>query len=289
MTHSFFNTRAFLAGLLLVCAALFRFGLVPGLLDLPVDYANETRYAAESRYRESPDGQWQNVTVIARRVDQTQVTAGQVAVIQGDMHWFTDDGKVIFENTGLYGVNRRTRLNVSGYGDIDRTGFFLFPPHLRQGDFTYWDPLFIGARQASFDHLESLEGLLIYVYQFIGSTMDETAGYSYLPVVPELYRTLTDGQGTLWIEPLSGILVDYQEQGTSYFVDAGSGERVANFYEWSDRYTPETRAAQFSLARQTRLRIQVLEIWFPGALVLAGLVLLGLQLFQMDYLKRLKP
>jgi hypothetical protein len=286
MTPGLFTRRMTLAILLLAAAALLRFVLAPRLHDLPVDYTLETRYTAESRFRDSPDGEWQNVDLIARRVDQTQVNAGQVAVIQGNLFWFTDSGQVIFENSGLYGVDRRTRLNVSSYGDTERAGYFFFPPHIEPADFTFWDPMFIGSRQAIFDHVETLDGLQVYVFLFSGVNMDETVGYSYLPIVPERYHALTDGQGTLWIEPLSGLLVDYEEQGTSYFVDIHDGQRIANFYEWSDRYTPETRTAQLSQARLARLRILVLETWMSLGLALAGLGFLGWDLYRRRVIKR---
>jgi hypothetical protein len=268
-----FSTRriAFTVILLAVAALFMRFALASLMSDLPADYTNETFFDAESRFRDSPDGSWQTISLIARRMDQTLVNTGSLSVIQGDMHWFSDDGQVIFENTGLYGVDRRTRLNVPAYGDTRRNGSFLFPPHIGRADFTFWDPMFIGLRTAVFERSETLDGLSLYVFHFSGTGMDETEGYSYLHDVPELYRTLTDGEGTLWIEPVSGILVDYEEQGISYFVDASSGTRMANFYEWSDRFTPKTKASQMKMARAWRLRILALEIAAPGGLALISL------------------
>jgi hypothetical protein len=279
MTSKPFSPKLLIGVVLLVTAALLRFWTASELSQLPVDYANETRYSAESRYRNSPAGDWQNITLVARRVDQTQVIAGPVAVIQADLHWFTDSNQVIFENSGLYGVDRHTRMNVSAYGDVSRTGFFLFPPHISRSDFNFWDPMFIGARHATFERMDTISGLSVYVFKYSGIGMDETAGYTYLPDVPELYHTLTDGQGTLWIEPLSGVLVDYEEQGTSYFVNTLSRERIASFYEWSDRYTPDTRTNQIALARTSLLRIMAIEIWLPGGLALAGLIFLGWMIF----------
>jgi hypothetical protein len=56
--------------------------------------------------------------------------------------------------------------------------------------------------------------------------------------------------------------------------------RVADFNQWNERYTPETRTAQIKLARLARLRILALEAWGPGGLLLAGLFFLGLFIFQ---------
>jgi hypothetical protein len=256
---------------LIAIAGLLRYWVSPLVSDLPGDYANEGHYAAESRFRNSPTGEWEHITLIARRVDQTIARSGGIAMVQGDLHWYAESGAVIFENAGLYGVDRRTRANVRGYGDVDRTGQFLFPLHVQPTTYAYWDPNFIGPRVATFDHADMVDGLPVYVFRFTATALDETAGYSYLPDVPERYRAHTDGQGTLWIEPISGIVVDYEEQGVSYFVDRVTGKRVADLYEWSDHFTPETRAAQVRLATQARLRLLALEDWLPAGLVLVAL------------------
>jgi len=240
--------------------------------QLPTHYTAETRYAAESLLRESPDGEWQTINLVARRLDQAITASSGRGVIQGDLHWTTEDGQVIFESSGLYGVDFRTRKNLAGYGDVGREGQFLFPRHLKQVTYTFWDPMFIGPRTANFDRVENLEGLTVYVFQFSGSDMDETEGYSYLPLIPERYLARTDGRGRLWIEPTSGVIVDYEEQGMSYFVDPTSGEQVADLFVWSDRYTPETRATQLSLARASRMRILAAETWLPGGFLVMGVV-----------------
>jgi hypothetical protein len=269
------KTRFYLVpAFLLAAAALLRFWIAPLASALPTDYANTTHFTAKDRFRETPDGEWREVLIDAWRTDQTLISV-TTSVIQADLHWNTvETGEVIFESSGLYGVDRRTRMNVPAYGDAERSGQFLFPPHLEKKAFTYWDPMFIGARNAAFDRVETLDGMLVYVFRFTGTGMDETAGYSSLPGVPERYLALTDGQGTLWIEPVSGVLVDYEEQGVSYFVNEDTKAHVGNFHEWSDRYTPETKTAEMARARDARLRILALEIWLPGAFVSAGIVIL---------------
>jgi hypothetical protein len=268
------SKSAFIALVFLAAAALLRFWIAPLASALPSDYANTTRFTAKDRFRETPDGEWREVLIDGWRRDQT-LTSVTTSVIQADLHWNTaETGEVIFESSGLYGVDRRTRMNVPSFGDAQRSGQFLFPSHLEKKAFTHWDPMFIGARSVVFDRIETLDGLLVYVFRFTGSGMDETAGYSSLPDVPERFLTLTDGQGTLWIEPVSGVLVDYEEQGVSYFVDRDTHARIANFHEWSDRYAPQTKVAQMTLARASRLRLLALEIWLPLALVGAGVAVL---------------
>jgi len=251
-------------------AAVTRFWIAPQWERLPADYAEETSYQAQSRARETPTGKWEDTPLIARRVDQTLVASGDTAIVQGDVHWSTQAGQVLFETAGIYGVDRRNLRNLSGYGNVDRSGQFLFPTHLQRAVYRYWDPLYVGPRTATFERSDAVAGLAVYVFHFTARDLDETAGFSHLPDVPERYQAHTDADGTLWIEPNSGIVVDYQERGVSYFFEAATRRRVADLFVWSDHFTPQTRAAQLKLATAARLRSKALEGWLPLALLLCG-------------------
>lgn len=87
MASQHFFRRYFLITLALgLLAAALRYWLGPEWASLPADYASETRYAVEDRFRETPDGQWEATTLIGRRVDQTIVAAGETVIVQGDLH-----------------------------------------------------------------------------------------------------------------------------------------------------------------------------------------------------------
>ena len=75
-------------------------------------------------------------------------------------------------------------------------------------------------------------------------------------------------------------MVDFEDEGVSYFVDVKTGQRVADLYHWSARYTPETRAAQLAMARAAHSRHVALEVWLPGGLLLAGLLWLAVSLWR---------
>lgn len=263
---------------LLLAAVVSRFWLAPLQTRLPADYTNEVLLSEENQFRDSPTGTWLASTLNVRRVDQTITNSGQTSFIEGALHIYLVSGEVNFETTGLYGVDRRTRLNLAGYGNVTRTGQYFFPPHVQRIEYPIWDPMFIGPRIADFERIEQMDGLQVYVFSFNASGMDESAGYSYLPDVPEHYQAHTDGQGTIWVEPLSGLVVDYMDSGVSYFVNSSTGTRLADFNQWEERYTPETRTAQLAFARAARLRILALEIWLPGGLVLMGLISVGVRL-----------
>lgn len=267
---------------LVLLAALVRFWLAPRASWLPADYSNETHYAAQVRFRETPEGEWDEFPLQARRVDQVLVVNGDVAVIQGESHWTMEDGTPTYEPINLYGVNRQNRLNVPGYGDVERFGQYLFPSHLDKKTYQFWDPYYVGPRTATFDRVEWIEGLPVYVFAYTAVDLDDTAGYTILPDVPERYRTLSNGEGSLWIEPVSGIVVNFEDRGRTDFVDPETGEHVADFYHWTARYTDETRVEQLKQALTARLRIHSLEVGLPLALLLLAAILFGLSVHPPD-------
>ncbi|MCA1594438.1 MAG: DUF3068 domain-containing protein [Acidobacteria bacterium] len=274
-THRFPRLHFVVAAGLCLLAALQYFVIAPELARLPADYVAETKYFAKCRSHERPGSQVEEYHCIARRRDQTLTSGRDQAIIQGDTHWLTPAGVVMFEVLSVYGVDRRTRENLPGYGNEERRGLYLFPPHTKQQKYGQWDPMYGGPRVATFVRTEQRDGLPVYVFNFAANGLDETTGYSSLPDVPERYRAITFGKGTVRVEPVSGVIVGYEEEGTSYFVEPKTGEHVAELFEWSDSFTLETAAAQWQLARSQRWHFLALEIYLPAALAVAGLTWLA--------------
>ncbi len=257
---------------LVALAAVLRLWIGPLSERLPAGYASEIFLESDTAFRETPNAPAESIHQGGRRVDQVLTATDDVAVIQSHVDWSDDAGQVTYQTTGLYGVDRRSRANVAGYGDANRQGQFLFPPHLQRIIDQVWDPYYTGPRTLTFDHHEEIDGLPVAVYRFDVTGMDETAGYDFLPDVPERFGAMTDGHGQLWIEPISGVLVDFTDKGHSYFLDRATGRSVGDVNVWDAHYTPKTRAAQLQLAASARQKILAMEVWFPLALLGAGLV-----------------
>ena len=260
----------------LLAAAVIRFWLAPLAARLTANYTSETHYLQVNQFRDSPDGEWQSSELTVRRIDQALAVKDQAIMIQGDLHIYYDNGALNFETSGLYGVDRRSRENLPGYGNEKRAGQYLFPAPAAKTKYTLRDPFYIGPQTITFDHTEKVDGLSVYVFTLSVVELNETDGYGYLPIVPEQYLAHTNARGTIWVEPLSGVVVNYEDEGTSTFVDPASGEQIADFNKWTNVFTPATRTAQTALVRSACLRILALETWLPGGLLLAGLGWLGM-------------
>ncbi|TIT99624.1 MAG: DUF3068 domain-containing protein [Mesorhizobium sp.] len=131
-----------------------------------------------------------------------------------------------------------------------------------------------------------VDGLALAVYRFTIADLDETKTYDYLPDVPERFGVGTDGEGFLWVEPVSGTLVDMTDNGHSFFVDPATGKSTGDFSVWQARYSAQSKADLFSAATSIRLRILAAKIWLPAALLALALVWLGIGLL---WLRRSAP
>jgi hypothetical protein len=132
--------------------------------------------------------------------------------------------------------------------------------------------MYAGPRVANYDHTEQFSGLPVYVFNVMADGIDETSGYEVLQDVPERYRAITYGKSKVWVEPRSGIIVDYDDAGVSYFVEPKTGERVAEIFRWSAHFTPDTRREKFQLALRERFWRMVLERGIPFALLAGGML-----------------
>lgn len=258
-------------------AALLRWWAAPAFERLPADYLAETSYAAKFQFHYAPSSPAEESESIVRRRDQTLTSGPRHSIIQGDVHWASPTGVVLFETLNLYGVDRQNRQNLAGFGNKDRAGQYLFPPHTGKQRYGVWDPFYAGPLVATFDHVDQFRGLEVYVFNSVADGVDETDGFVSLPDVPEKYSALSYGKSRLWIEPVSGVVVNFEDAGTSYFVEPTTGRHVGEpIFLWTARYTPETINAQLKFATATRLRMLALEIWLPLTLAVAGLLWIAL-------------
>ena len=266
---------------LMITAIVLRFGIGPALERLPADYGSEIVLEATTRFRETPGAEAKELHQRGRRVDQVMSVTNDVAVIQSHVDWSDESGQVNYQTTGLYGVDRRTRGNVAGYGDLARNGQFLFPPHLSGTLDQVWDPYYSGPRRLTFERNEAVGGLTLAVYRFDVAGLDETKAYDFLPDVPERFGASTNGEGRLWIEPVSGILVDLEDNGHTFFAEPAKGRSAGDINAWQARYSAASKDTLLRLASTMRLQILATEIWLPLALLALAFTWLAIGLVRL--------
>lgn len=266
--------RMLLAFTLFAVAVLCRWRAAPAVSGIPSDFSAEYHFNINSESRDSPNSLWRSSEAEMERVDQVLIATGDVRLIQGDLQVYLKTGAVLFEQTGLFGVDSTSMKHQAGYGNISRTGYYYFPPNTSKRSYDIWDVKLAGPHTAEFVREEHKAGTLSYVFRFAAKGIEETDGYRSLPGVPDLYLALTDAHGTMQVDSVSGVMIDYEETGISYFVDVNTRERVADFHRWHASFTPSTRSAQRLIAQNRRTLIYTARIIVPAFLVSVAAFLL---------------
>jgi hypothetical protein len=146
-----------------------------------------------------------------------------------------------------------------------------FPPHLEKTGYTLRMFSYVPDSGARFRFVgeDTIAGLKTYMFQFDVDGLDWTANYTF-PLTADT-RIISHDWGTVWIEPVSGVLVNHKEQWVAS-VDGGSyhGQQVDAGSMWfaADTVTKQVFMAQ-NLKRASILYEQVL----PLAMASIGLTL----------------
>jgi hypothetical protein len=253
--------------LLFLCLALgtaSRVWVAPQVAALDPELRSVTLSNIVAELREQPDASPRTRQLVARRTDQALLTTGPIAIVQGAHDWVTAGGReTVIESSGLYGVDRSTRSNVRDYGDRERSGQYLFPAPAPRANLTLWDPTFRIGWQARFEQADRMAGIETHRYALEVASHDDSDAFRSLAGVPDRWRVTTEATGTLWVEPVTGTVLERVVRGSSWFVTADGGARVAEAATWRAQFSPETRQQQLALAIRERRLQQLFGLWLP--------------------------
>jgi hypothetical protein len=246
------------------------------VLTLDADHREVVEADVVSNLREIPGAEERVQRLRLRRTDEVLVTSGAVAVVQSTLAWIEAAGAApLTQTTGLYGVDRRGRANVAGFGDQERDGAFSAPPDPPRDRLVLWDSLHPGPLTFSFEAAEQREGLALLRYRLAplgNEAVDASATYDRLPLVPERYRVRTRVEAaTLLVEPRTGRIVDREQRAVAWYVTADDPAPLGDAHRWSWRYSLEDRDRLLTEAHAQVRRLLLVERVLPGALLLLAL------------------
>ncbi|PIN74049.1 hypothetical protein COV20_02985 [Candidatus Woesearchaeota archaeon CG10_big_fil_rev_8_21_14_0_10_45_16] len=189
-----------------------------------------------------------------------------------DVRTLTD--QKIFSVERLYGIDPKTGKHVSGYGDKDREGYLFAPKNLKAGEpFTYWHINYDGPAQMEFQAVEVLYGLPVYRYT-AQYHADQTENLDHLPGVPETRGIDLDINLTLWLEPVTGRMIKYEDDTIAYYYDQATKERLYPWNHFHNRFTGPSVKEQVEIAVTEKQRLFIFKTVVPFLLMIAALSLL---------------
>jgi hypothetical protein len=266
--------KIFLAlfALFLAIIPVWLYLVVPELLKLPGDYERRLDLIGTEKpnYLVGEDSEESLIYTGNRKTSWTLSGDDKVSA-ELFFNAETISGDPLFEITKKYDIDVNTRKIIS---KDDNSRYLIPPMHLEKRGYTIIDPTNLIDVEFSFEKVENVNGLEVYHFKGNNLGKDSTDGYALLELVPEVYNSMDDVFNELWIEPTTGIIVNFKQTGESFYLDKLTNNRIHAFTKYTNKYNDDTVANQVRLAQNEKQKIQLYEIWIPILLVLISLAFL---------------
>jgi hypothetical protein len=168
---------------------------------------------------------------------------------------------------------------IDGSPVIHRGLTYTFPPGTERRTYDFYDPVARRSYPAHFAGEDAVEGLSAYKFEIIADPLkiDDMAVPGSLlgsPTPEATAQRYYSSTKTVWVEPVSGLILRGQERVRQTLRDARGHDRVT-LLAGTATFTPETVERQASAARRARSISTWITTSGPITLLLAGGVCLG--------------
>jgi hypothetical protein len=271
-------------------ALLLRFYVVPTLLVTPIDqFAESFAPGTGTVFNPATLVEEDNVDMVAHRTLRGDVAASSddVGVWDESLLLEKSDGSLINASTDRVAWDRKTGEAVHCCGEaVDgvptkHAGLsYKFPFGTEKKTYQFFDTTAKKAYPMSYKGSEKIQGLTVYRFeQPVGPVQ---VGESEVPgdLVGETAPSVTvprfyDNLRTVWVEPVTGVIVKGQEKQHQVFRDAAGADAVT-LVDVTLTFNEKTQKQQGDLAKDGRSKAALLGLWAPLVLGILGLVLLVL-------------
>jgi hypothetical protein len=255
-------------GLVVVIFALvFLLAIFPAMAKMPADYEQEYAFEGSIKQLNSETMSLDEIpTEVARILTATGVE-DDVLLLQQDINIYVAQSETLLSSTSdVYGLDRTTRENVPGYGNMDRTGNFTLPAGVEQKTYSFWSSSTMTALPANFLGEEEYHGITVYNFEI--DVSDLPAGTMEGTEAPRTMDVLTE----IKTEPVSGVPV-YLSTTTTMKAQLSAGDPTP-IYINSMAYTSETIDEMVDLAKSSRTMILWVSIYGFWIAIVVGAALL---------------
>ncbi len=273
LLRSIFLARISLATFLLLSVPVWIYGAVPRLLSLRPDFTYEADIISRQKLYDAQVEDFAPETLsvgklffdVVGKQDDTLFVRG----IFNARGATKGKGRSVAR---IYGVSARTRENLKGAGDRDRTGYLFAPGNVGKQDFVSWPVHYNAPAAFTFKGETEIEGLTVYQYEAEFQTNDPPL-IGFYRDEGDVPRDLTfDIRLTYWVEPVSGRLVTYEDRAIgSSSSPYGESQPYSNSF-----YTPsrDSVLSQVQEAIYEKWKAIIISYIIPSAVGLLAIFLL---------------
>ena len=222
----------------------------PYLAKFPADHHKVINFEGMYKVMNPETRMLDEIPVTVKREQQATEVQDNVLIINQTVtstHALTGIELAQFGLTEVLGVDRSTREYVPGYGDMNRTGQFSFPPGGGEESYSLWIPTAGRPLEAKFTGEEAFQGLEVFTFKV--SKLDLDIGTQSETDLPQVLDTVI----RLKVEPVSGVEV-YSESLTLMKIIPMPGLKTP-FYVSSLRFTDDMIADLVDTAKSSRSMI----------------------------------
>ncbi len=194
-------------------------------------------------------------------------------MIENHFEVFTLNGTPIISVSRIYNINPYNEQYVNVVGQEKRIGYLFGPRFANKNSFTYWHVNYNAPAPLNFIDKEKINNLTVYHYA-AQYQADQTENLTYLPGVPQQRGVKVDVNLQLWIEPISGWLVKYQDNSLAYFYDRSTNKKLTNWNQFTNRYTQNSIEQQVQIASKLKWTILIVDLIVPLLIALMAVLLL---------------
>lgn len=265
----------------LIGSACWFYWVAPTVAHLPHNFSFEADVISIDNFYDEEAASFQGPqrSVTRLNYDVVDITDG-ILTINNSFSVRSVSGEPIFSVERLYGIDPSTKQHVAGYGDHARNGYLFAPPGVQPGEsFTYWHVNYDGPAQMNYVGEEELFGLNVFKYEsdYSATKIDQTEQLSGLPDVGETRGIELEPKLTLWVEPQTGLLVNYQDETIAYYYDLASGERQNPWNKFSNKLLNSSVKEHAQYALDTEVKYETARYVVPFILFGTGVAFLLLK------------
>ncbi len=264
--------QLFLGLILIILLPIWIFFISPEILKLPANFSTNASMIHAENNRFNIGSGWEGKTIaISSSNIETIKISGNISTLQTRFVVESLLGGTLFELNQTYAVNRQTRHDLPGGNDINGIASILFPPGTNQKSINFWSIEMGSPTPLKLVDSKIIQQLNTLHYHVENYVINDSLGYDFLPLVPEKYKVLSNVSVDIYIEPVTGIIIDRQDSGTSYYADKDN-KHIWDIAEWSNKYNDPTisfRVAEAKLKKSSYLQISTT---IPIFITILGLV-----------------
>lgn len=254
----------------LIAIPLWYFYIAPDFKKMPDDFTYQADILSLDNFYDANLSQYIGEQISNTRFGYSVIGKNpDYLVIKNIFDVVKQSGETIIFVKRQYYIDPYTGAHVGG----DRTGYLFGPRYAPKTGFNYWHVNYDKPAELKYLQKESINGLTVYHYQAI-FTVDQTADLTQLQDVPKKYGISTDVILNIWIEPISGWLVKYNDNSTAWYVDALTKKRLHPWNKFSNRYTQSSVLKQVANATGLKYKILLIDFGVPILLVCFALSML---------------